>query len=220
VSVSLRVRSVDRIYLQAYVPRLMSEGLLVRFLLDRGATIPSPALLGQIGTRYIAAIERHTRVSGTLTMPARAVSSRACTYEPHHQSAGFIVVISEAGDEVVKLRPPARLVGDHIGNDDGNEFPQEAPTSRDHARSSGSHFRLHHGNVMETTRCNQAKDARLRHCRNPRHLAGSAARPNPLKQFAHTCHAGGPGFGSRRSRTALCPANHNVLVSVQPLRVR
>lgn len=56
--VSLRVRSVDRIYLQAYVPRLMSEGLLIRFLLDRGATIPSPALLGQIGARYVEAIER------------------------------------------------------------------------------------------------------------------------------------------------------------------
>ena len=56
--VLLQVRSVDRIYLQAYVPRLMCEGLLVRFLLDRGATIPSPALLGQIGSRYVAAIER------------------------------------------------------------------------------------------------------------------------------------------------------------------
>jgi hypothetical protein len=56
--VTLQVRSVDRVYLQAYVPRLMSEGLLVRFLLDRGATIPSPALLGQIGRRYAVAIER------------------------------------------------------------------------------------------------------------------------------------------------------------------
>ena len=56
--VALQVRSVDRIYLQAYVPRLMSEGLLVRFLLDRGAIIPSPAVLGQIGSRYVAAIER------------------------------------------------------------------------------------------------------------------------------------------------------------------
>ena len=56
--VTLQVRSVDRIFLQAYVPRLMSEGLLIRFLLDRGATIPSPALLGQIGARYVAAIER------------------------------------------------------------------------------------------------------------------------------------------------------------------
>ncbi len=56
--VTLRVRSVDRIYLQAYVPRLMSEGLLIRFLLDRGFTIPSPALLGRIGAGYVRAIER------------------------------------------------------------------------------------------------------------------------------------------------------------------
>lgn len=56
--VTLQVCSVDRIYLQAYVPRLMSAGMLIRFLLDRGAIIPSPALLGKIGSGYQAAIER------------------------------------------------------------------------------------------------------------------------------------------------------------------
>ncbi len=55
--VTLQVRSVDRLFLQAYVPRLMSDGLLVRFLLDRGFSIPSPALLGKIGQRYVRAIE-------------------------------------------------------------------------------------------------------------------------------------------------------------------
>lgn len=56
--VTLQVRSVDRLYLQAYVPKLMSEGLLIRFLLDRGFPIPSPALLGKIGAGYVRAIER------------------------------------------------------------------------------------------------------------------------------------------------------------------
>ena len=56
--VTLQVRSVDRLFLQAYVPKLMSEGLLIRFLLDRGFSIPSPALLGKIGQRYVRAIER------------------------------------------------------------------------------------------------------------------------------------------------------------------
>jgi hypothetical protein len=56
--VTLRVRSVDRLFLHAYVPRLMSEGLLIRFLLDRGFPIPSPAVLGKIGHRYVRAIER------------------------------------------------------------------------------------------------------------------------------------------------------------------
>jgi hypothetical protein len=53
----LEVRSVDRLFLQAYVPKLMSEGQLVRFLLDRGFSIPSPALLGKIGARYKRALE-------------------------------------------------------------------------------------------------------------------------------------------------------------------
>ena len=56
--VTLRVRSVDRLFLQGYVPRLMTEGMVVRFLLDQGNPIPSPALLGKIGRAYVKAIER------------------------------------------------------------------------------------------------------------------------------------------------------------------
>lgn len=59
--VSLQVRSVDRIFLQGYVPRLMTAGQLIRFLLDRGYPIPSPALLGKIGRGYVAAIDRFAR---------------------------------------------------------------------------------------------------------------------------------------------------------------
>src|SRR5207247_10234134 len=59
--VTLQVRSVDRLFRQAYVPKLMSEGLLVRCLLDRGFPIPSPALLGKIGQAYVRAIERFAR---------------------------------------------------------------------------------------------------------------------------------------------------------------
>jgi hypothetical protein len=52
--VSLRVRSVDRIFLAGYVPGLQSDGLLVRCLNERaGGTIPSPAILGGIGRGYV-----------------------------------------------------------------------------------------------------------------------------------------------------------------------
>jgi hypothetical protein len=57
--VTLQVRSVDRLFLQAYVPRLMTPFQVVRFLLDRGHPIPSPALLGKIGRAYVAAIDRY-----------------------------------------------------------------------------------------------------------------------------------------------------------------
>jgi hypothetical protein len=56
--ITLQVRSVDRLFLQGYVPRLMTEGMVVRFLLDRGNPIPSPVLLGKIGRAYVAAIGR------------------------------------------------------------------------------------------------------------------------------------------------------------------
>jgi hypothetical protein len=62
--VRLRVRSVDRIFLHGYVPRLQTQGLVVRFLLDQGFPIPSPALLGKIGRRYVDAVDRYARNRG------------------------------------------------------------------------------------------------------------------------------------------------------------
>jgi hypothetical protein len=62
--VTLAVRSVDRIFVAGYVPRLQSEGLVVRFLLDRGFSIPSPAALGRIGQAYREAIDRFARRNG------------------------------------------------------------------------------------------------------------------------------------------------------------
>jgi hypothetical protein len=41
--VMLQVRSVDRLFLQGYVPRLQTQAQVIRFLLDRGFPIPSPA---------------------------------------------------------------------------------------------------------------------------------------------------------------------------------
>lgn len=47
--VTLAVDCVDRVYLNAYVPRLQSSGGVVTFLAHRGGTtIPSPALFGKI----------------------------------------------------------------------------------------------------------------------------------------------------------------------------
>lgn len=56
--VTLRVRSVDRLFLEGYVPRLETEGQVIRFLLDRGFPIPSPVVLGGIGRGYVNAVER------------------------------------------------------------------------------------------------------------------------------------------------------------------
>jgi len=55
--VTLQVRSVDRLFFQAHVPRLQTQFQVIRLLLDRGYPIPSPALLGRIGREYASAVE-------------------------------------------------------------------------------------------------------------------------------------------------------------------
>jgi len=56
--VRFRVTSVDRLLVAGYVPGLQFEGGVVRFLLNRGYRIPSPAGLGHNHDRLIADIER------------------------------------------------------------------------------------------------------------------------------------------------------------------
>jgi len=57
--ITLSCRSIDRIFLQAYVPKLQSVGQVCLFLnRQRGYRIPSSAAFGQIGEAYVAAIHR------------------------------------------------------------------------------------------------------------------------------------------------------------------
>jgi len=51
--VTLTVDCVDRLYLNAYVPRLQTSGGIVGLLLERGHAIPSPAVLGQISDAFV-----------------------------------------------------------------------------------------------------------------------------------------------------------------------
>ena len=57
--VNLQVRCVDRLVSQGYVPRLMTERQVIRFLLDRGFPIASPAILGKIGRDYVNQINEY-----------------------------------------------------------------------------------------------------------------------------------------------------------------
>ena len=55
--VTFQLDSVDRLFIAGYVPQLQHEGGLVRFLLDRGYRIPSPAGLGHNHDRLVADLE-------------------------------------------------------------------------------------------------------------------------------------------------------------------
>ena len=61
-NVTLTCRSVDRIFLQGYVPKLQSVGLVCNFLRwQRGFPIPSSAAFGKIGDAYVAAVHRFAK---------------------------------------------------------------------------------------------------------------------------------------------------------------
>ena len=85
--VTLRVGSVDRLFLQGYVPRLMCEGQVVRFLLDRGYPIPSPALLGRIGRAYVKQIERFAADHEVPLVRFRKGESKEDAARPHLERA-------------------------------------------------------------------------------------------------------------------------------------
>src|ERR1700736_3073875 len=57
--VTLQYRSIDRIFLHAYVPKLQAVGQVCTFLRwQRKFKIPSSAAFGQIGEAYVKAIHR------------------------------------------------------------------------------------------------------------------------------------------------------------------
>jgi hypothetical protein len=63
--VTLTCRSVDRIFLQAYVPKLQTVGWVCQFLnRQRGFAIPSSAAFGKIGAAYSDEVHRWAAAHG------------------------------------------------------------------------------------------------------------------------------------------------------------
>src|SRR6266516_8184306 len=60
--VTLKCRSIDRIFVQAYVPKLQSVGQVCTFLRwQRGFPIPSSAAFGKIGEQYVKAVHEFAK---------------------------------------------------------------------------------------------------------------------------------------------------------------
>ena len=63
--VTLGCRSVDRIFLQAYIPKLQCVGGVCQFLYwQKGFPIPSSAAFGKIGDAYVAEVHRWAKARG------------------------------------------------------------------------------------------------------------------------------------------------------------
>ena len=63
--VTLDIESIDRMYLNVYVPHLQTpEGVAHFFRAHRGATFASSALMEPMTSAFIAALERFARTQG------------------------------------------------------------------------------------------------------------------------------------------------------------
>jgi len=86
--VSLQVESVDRVYLNLYVPRLQQSGGVYTWLRDaRGLPIPSPAMLGKIGTSFVKDVERYARDHGVPLEPFPKGVRKEAYVRPHFEAA-------------------------------------------------------------------------------------------------------------------------------------
>ena len=97
--VSFRCTSVDRIGVRGYIKGLQYEGGVVKFLLNRGGTIPSPALLNRNHERLVAELEALEESTGVPVVRFKAGESKEDIARPYQDE------VAAAG------RPGLALVG-------------------------------------------------------------------------------------------------------------
>lgn len=95
--VAFRVSCADRIFLHGWIPGLVTEGLVVRFLLHRGAKVPSPAALGWIRERLTDEIAAFAQAQGIPVVTFRRGDRKEDIAEPYLRAA------EDAGAESVVM---------------------------------------------------------------------------------------------------------------------
>jgi hypothetical protein len=92
--VSFRCSSVDRIGIRGYIPELQYEGGVVKFLVCRGNTIPSPAALSRNHERLIAEFDALVAASGVPVVRFKRGESKEDLARPYQDAA---LVAGQAG---------------------------------------------------------------------------------------------------------------------------
>ncbi len=110
-AVSLRCRCIDRIFLQAYVPKLQSVGWVCTFLRwQRKVVIPSSAAFGKIGQAYVAEIHRWATEHGVRVRYFEKGENKEAVARPLIEAAaqegggGRVVLVGIAQEKAVVWR--------------------------------------------------------------------------------------------------------------------
>jgi len=97
--VTLKCRSIDRIFLQGYVPKLQSVGLVCKFLRwRRKFKIPSSAAFGKIGDAYVKAIHKFAKEHNIPVRPFKKGEKKEKAVQPYFEAAA-----REGKDRVVLI---------------------------------------------------------------------------------------------------------------------
>lgn len=107
--VSFRCTSVDRIGVRGYIPGLQYEGGLVKFLLNRGGSIPSPALLNRNRERMLGELEALEEDTTVPVLRFKAGESKEDIARPHQDAAASagragLVLIGKAQERTSSWR--------------------------------------------------------------------------------------------------------------------
>ncbi len=86
--VTLKCRSIDRVFLQAYVPKLQSVGQVCTFLRwIKGFKIPSSAAFAMIGEAYVEAIHRFAKEKNIPVVRFKKGQNKEQTARPYIEAA-------------------------------------------------------------------------------------------------------------------------------------
>ena len=118
--VSLTVDCVDRLYLNAYVPRLQSSGGVVGFLAQRGHDIPSPALWGRLTEGFKTALRAWCEREGIPWLEFAKGARKDDVVEPYRQrflaagAAEGVVLVGVAQERARGWRATKRVRGREV----------------------------------------------------------------------------------------------------------
>ena len=129
--VGLDLSCVDRLYLNAYVPKLQVAGQVVTFLTEHlGFPIPSPALLEKIGNRFRCEVKAFA-AWGSRRLPWWQIASQSLPAAPVVRNTCFRGSAERAGARWESPPPAAADGGDMLpgarGARAGGRIPRAGP---------------------------------------------------------------------------------------------
>lgn len=115
--VTLTVDCVDRLYLNAFVPRLQSEGGVVGFLRQRGQYIPSPALFGRITEAFRVGLRAWCETQGIPWVEFKKGERKDDVVQPYYErftAAEGVVLVGVAQERATSWTATKQVQGGQI----------------------------------------------------------------------------------------------------------